>query len=483
MSAATISGLFGFRAAYSFRRLVASALSLFILAGFLALAPLRLALGGVLVVALGIAVLIQPAVGLILIAIAIPWGNYLAPLPIGGISVVDVLVGVVLTVWLAQGVTRREIRIEAPALAWPLLVFVWIAGVSLTQAISWQNGLPEWLKWVEFAALYIVATQVLGPRSALAAVVALLLAGVSQAALGAYQFVRQVGPEGFILMDRFMRAYGTLNQPNPYAGYLGYLAPVAASIALAGSRMWRSTKRNRHLAIGLLAAGTTVALVAGIFMSWSRGAWLGLAASLLTVVALSGKRAAVITVLAVAVLIFATTMFGVGWLPDSLESRVVDLGSYVGGPDPVSTEITDENFSVLERLAHWAAGWRMFEDRPWLGVGIGNYAVNYDWYALPHWYDPLGHAHNIFINFLAETGILGLAAFLAFWLLVVWMPASYVLRGQQSWVVALAVGLVGTWVYLTIHSLFDNLFVQHLQLQLALLLAALSVTRNSSNAW
>jgi hypothetical protein len=33
-------------------------------------------------------------------------------------------------------------------------------------------------------------------------------------------------------MGRFMRAYGTFRQPNPYAGYLGYLAPVAVSLAV-----------------------------------------------------------------------------------------------------------------------------------------------------------------------------------------------------------------------------------------------------------
>ena len=81
------------------------------------------------------------------------------------------------------------------------------------------------------------------------------------------------------------------------------------------------------------------------------------------------------------------------------------------GPDPAATEITDQNFSVLERLAHWQAGIRMFNGAPWLGIGIGNYGVVYPSFALPHWYDPLGHAHNLYINFLAETGILGTVAF------------------------------------------------------------------------
>lgn len=486
MSAAPISGLIGLQAASQSRRTVASMLSLLILAGVLAFAPLRWALVGVLVVALSAAMMIQPAIGLVLIAIAIPWGNTLAPLPIRGIGVVDLLVGAVLVTWLARSVMQREIRIEFTTLFWPLLVFVWVSGASLTQAVSWREGLPEWLKWIEFAALYVVSLQILNRRSALILLAALLATGVSQAFLGAYQFANQIGPEGFILMGRYMRAYGSLSQPNPYAGYLGYLAPIATGITVMALAMWQSTKQPKSLIICVLGAGITFGLVAGIFLSWSRGAWLGLAASLLVVIGLTSKRRAVIVGMSVTALVLVFSIFGLGWLPDSIVARVQDLGAYIGGLDPANTEITDENFSVLERLAHWRAGWLMFENEPWLGVGIGNYAANFGRYPLAYWYDPLGHAHNVFVNFLAETGILGLGAFLGFWLAVVLTSIQQARYGGRSWGTALAVGLVGTWTYLTIHSLFDNLFVAHLQLQLALLLAVLFAMQRSSrltNTW
>jgi putative inorganic carbon (hco3(-)) transporter len=116
---------------------------------------------------------------------------------------------------------------------------------------------------------------------------------------------------------------------------------------------------------------------------------------------------------------------------------------------------------------------RMFEDHPWIGVGIGNYGTEYEHYAPPHWYEPLGHAHNIFINFMAETGILGLGAFLLFWLgalRLTWKSAGHL----QGYAAALGIGVFGTLVYLTVHSLFDNLFVQHMQLQLSLLLGGVA---------
>jgi len=423
--------------------------------------------------ALALATLALPAVGLAAIGLFIPLSG-LVELPLPVIEPVDLLVGLATVAWLAQGVARRRIVFRRPPLAVSLMVFVWLVGLSLTQASSWREGLPEWLKWVEFAAVYLVGCQILTRRSSARwLVVALLVAGSAEALLGIYQFVRQVGPEAFVLMGRFMRAHGTFQQPNPYAGYLGYLLPVAASLALGAiARWWRDRTTPQAVTAGLygLVAGL---LAVGILMSWSRGAWMGAAASALVVVGFRNRRTALLSLFAVLLLGLLISMTGVEALPSSIGARLNDLGSYISGPDPERTEITDANFSVLERLAHWRAGWRMFEAHPWLGVGLGNYAVTYPEYQLPHWYEPLGHAHNVFINFLAETGAFGVSAFLAFWILtpvMLWRAAHA--RGRGAWTSALSIGVLGTWTYITVHSLFDNLFVQHIQLQLALLLCA-----------
>ncbi len=206
---------------------------------------------------------------------------------------------------------------------------------------------------------------------------------------------------------------------------------------------------------------------------------MALAAALLAVIALHNRRSAVAAAVVGLVLVVGLVVAGTTWLPSTISERVSGLGSYVAGPNPNRTEITDENFAVLERLAHWQVGWRMFEDRPWTGVGIGNYGTEYGQYAPAHWYEPLGHAHNIFINFMAETGIPGLAAFLLLWfgaMRMAWRSAG----PCADFPAALAIGVFGTLIYLTVHSMFDNLFVQHMQLQLALLLggvAALDMTK------
>jgi putative inorganic carbon (HCO3(-)) transporter len=439
------------------------------LALFLVRAPLTWATGTLAGGALGIAMLIQPAIGLAVLALAIPVAG-LVPGQFSGANVADFLVAAVAIAWLGRGMAARRVVFMPPPVTVPLLVFVWVAAASLTQAASWREGVPEWLKWAEFAGLYLVATQFLTRRQGWWVLGGLFAAGVLQVLIGAYQFWRQVGPEAFVLMGRFLRAYGTFLQPNPYAGYLGYLTPVALSLALAGLGRWFTARQPKQLWQGLICGVLAITLAAGILMSWSRGGWIALAASALVVVGFRNRRTTVLMVVLLIVLVAIVSIAGTAWLPNAVAARVNDLGSYIFGPDPARTEITDANFSVLERLAHWQAGLQMYGDHPWLGVGIGNYAIAYPRYALPHWYEPLGHAHNAFINFLAETGILGAAAFLAVWLGIAWMAWRAVSAADPNRS-AMAIGLIGTLVYLTVHSFFDNLFVQHMQLQLALLAA------------
>jgi O-antigen ligase len=139
--------------------------------------------------------------------------------------------------------------------------------------------------------------------------------------------------------------------------------------------------------------------------------------------------------------------------------------------------INNDNFAIVERLAHWQAATYMANAHPWIGVGLGNYEAVYPAYRIPSWPHPLGHAHNDYLNTLAETGIIGLIGYLLSWAAIVYwtwralQQPDPILRG-------LALGLLGTWTHLAIHSLVDKLYVNNLFLHVGVLLGLLALAHS-----
>lgn|GEM_PF-4885839 len=65
--------------------------------------------------------------------------------------------------------------------------------------------------------------------------------------------------------------------------------------------------------------------------------------------------------------------------------------------------------SVSDRLDWWTAAWRMVSDRPFLGFGAGSFAFVYPEYRGGPGLSAV-YAHNYYLEFLAENGVLSAAA-------------------------------------------------------------------------
>jgi hypothetical protein len=60
------------------------------------------------------------------------------------------------------------------------------------------------------------------------------------------------------------------------------------------------------------------------------------------------------------------------------------------------------------------------------------------------------------------------------WFMLIWSTWR-IRRHPDTLTRSIAIGLLGTWTYLAVHSFFDNLYVNNLFLHLGLLLGLLSV--------
>ncbi|MBV9897599.1 MAG: O-antigen ligase family protein [Chloroflexi bacterium] len=434
---------------------------------------------GALAAAAAILAFVQPLVALLLLLVAIPFGSRPSTSDTTGeptIGAAELVVALLVLAWLARGVRRRELTVQAGALVVSILGMVALAGLSIGYADDKTSAVKEMLKWLELLlALLIVVDLVRTPEAARWLIGAMFVAGAAEAAYGAVQFLTDSGPGAFELQGA-LRAFGHFDQPNPFAGYLTTMLPMAVFMALA------IANPTRYRWFALVAAGL---LAVGIALSQSRGAWLGglIAAVCLLLAWSTWTRRLLIPGALGAALLLALAVSGA--LPAAILDRLSQAIQYFGVFDVRTVEVTSDNWAVVERMAHWQAGWYMFLDHPWLGVGAGNYAQAYPDYYVGSWIEPLGHAHDYYINMLAELGVVGGGILLLLLGIAFKQLGGALVRSEAQrdtfWRAVLA-GAFGGLIVFCVHNLFDSLFVHSVNIQVGVLLGLGLVAIRQSRA-
>ena len=407
---------------------------------------------------------------------------YAAALPNEWIDLGQIGFVIIAVSWLLRGLAKRELKIPAITILIPFAIYLLAITLSFTvnQVRAPGASLNEWLKWIEMLITAIIVVDSVG-RKKLGWLVAIIIAsGVLQTMSGVWEWgFRGIGPAAFRIFGNTYRAYGTFEQPNPYAGYLGMIWTVA--IAVGAGLMIRSAKspdfaQSRRLwipfGIGLIAIAGGAASLAGLYLSFSRGAWIGAAAAGIIMLIFVPRRRWIGIGLATLGAIIFFALYSFNLLPSAIASRFADVGSFFQVYDVRGVHVNDSNFAIVERLAHWQAAVNMAEANPIFGVGFGNYEAAYETYRLVKWQYALGHAHNIYLNTLAETGAIGLAGYLILWgsIFAVTIRVIHRAGGVER---ALAIGLLGTWTHLMTHQFLDNLYVNNVHLLIGTLLGLL----------
>lgn len=239
-----------------------------------------------------------------------------------------------------------------------------------------------------------------------------------------------------------------------YAGLLMVLALVLAARALT-----RSLPAPGRVADGLLAVGA--ALLVGL--TFTRNAYLGLAAGLVVLVLTARPRLGLVLPPLVALLVLL--------LPAGVKERAAS-----------TFDRTDA--AARDRLAMWRAGAVMVSERPFFGVGPGRIKELYPLYRQPGFVEPaVGHLHDNAIHVAAETGVPSALAYLA---LVVAAFSAWPLARDRSRpaVRALARGALAANAALFVAGVFEYNFgdVEVLRLMLVVLALPFAAARAGTGA-
>lgn len=178
-----------------------------------------------------------------------------------------------------------------------------------------------------------------------------------------------------------IRMYGPLYNPNLLAGYLTMVIAF-----WTGYRIYRSRTRDGMIGIaGLILLGVC------LLLTYSRGAWLSLSAVLLGLGGFGKKKGRYL-------LWGFIGLCGVILLTDtSITERLTSVFSP-----------TSESSSAL-RLAIWDSSLYIIKDYPIFGIGWGAFPEIYPLYDyfLGENKTIIFHTHNLYLQLIVETGIIG----------------------------------------------------------------------------
>jgi O-antigen ligase len=304
--------------------------------------------------------------------------------------------------------------------------FVLIAiGLSATHAAHLGPVLREGLKNAEYLVLFLGATIAFATdpddrpfwRVLQLAVVLVCLSALAEYALGAHNgiFLGHHQP--------FPRIAGALEGPNQLAGYLDVAIPVLVARALV--------HRDRVL-VAILALAVLTDL-----LTFSRAGVLGAAVGVAGVFVVLRPPSAVTW--RFAGIVAAIACFGVlAALRAGVPAGYFSLDQ---APQPGD--------HLANRAQLWQAALALWHRSPLLGVGAGNYELELGSVGLEA---VRTHANSIYLQSLAEAGIVGLLATVTMFAVTVGTLARSGVRRP------LVVGALGATIALVVHQVFDDMF-------------------------
>ena len=173
--------------------------------------------------------------------------------------------------------------------------------------------------------------------------------------------------------------------------------------------------------------------VVGMFLSLSRGAWLGLFVAVAVYAIICANKKVILSLIVTGVI-----LTGVVMVVPNLRYRV--LLPFQGEK------------STVARFSLWDTAGKMIKDNPILGKGVNGFSDNWETYNTDPGLEHYNFPHNILLNFWVDLGLLGVVSMMTIFLVSAWRG---LIRWREGRTNTAALGVILFLVAIVAHGLID----------------------------
>lgn len=328
--------------------------------------------------------------------------------------ILDLVAPTVCGIWFFRKIWRKEkIIFDHTAIAllifWAIAIMSLIFGSFELSISEFKFALLRFLRFISISGIFFV-THDLSKKMNKKIGDFLIFGGVIFALAGfvLLQMIPDFESAGLAELGwdpHIGRLTSTFLDPNFAAGVLAFL------LAIGGEKFLREKKFSRKVLLLIFGGILGIALV----LTFSRSGLLSLGVSGL-VLGIFVNRKILIAMLIVSFLAIS--------ISPRLADRVDEFSQSLDSLEEKSQQVLDPTAQL--RVESWQEGEKIFAENPLLGVGFGGYKFHQN-FAKESSHSATGSDASL-LNIGAETGILGLSAFLIFLgnlILVVWHKKEF----------------------------------------------------------
>ncbi len=369
-----------------------------------------------------------PSAGVFFVVFAAPVAPTMADVGLALLSIFSLAI---------YSVTHKGFKFKFDGIGFFIIIFLGVYAVAAVTSFAMLNSFSIWAIYFVFISMYFVIINTVNTKKLLMNLLTVfVLSGFLVCLYGVAQYVfgwdtAQAWMDEEMFSDIKMRIYSTLGNPNVLGEYILLVLP--ASVGL----MWV----NKRFEAKVVYAAVSALMFGALILTFSRGCWIGImAAAAIFITFAAGK-------------LWGLGLIALPIIPMILPQSIINRFSSIGNMEDSSTSY---------RVYIWMGTLAMIKDFWLSGIGMGQKAFTqvYPFYSYNGIVAP--HSHNLFLQILVESGIVGIAVFL----IIAVLFLRRVMTGYQAGgkgdslstiMTALSAGVCG----FLLQGMFDNCFYNY----------------------